>query len=104
MKIWVDVDVCLVVVKEILYCVVNWVLVQVILVVNQFLSVFKFLYIVFVQVVFGFDIVDNEIVKWVELGDLVIISDIFLVVDVIEKGVLVLSFCGELFMVDNICG
>ncbi|MGB3623081.1 YaiI/YqxD family protein [Ketobacter sp. MCCC 1A13808] len=104
MKIWVDADACPVVVKEILYRAANRVPVQVTLVANQFLSVPKSPHIAFVQVASGFDIADNEIVKRVESGDLVITSDIPLAADAIEKGALALSPRGELFTADNIRG
>lgn len=43
----------------------------------------------------GFDVVDDYIVEKCEVGDLVIINDILLVVDVLVKNVLVLNNCGE---------
>ena len=50
----------------------------------------------------GFDVADNEIVKRLSTGDLVITSDIPLAADAIEKGAVVLSPRGELYTTDNI--
>ena len=50
----------------------------------------------------GFDVADNEIVKRVGAGDLVITSDIPLAAEVIEKGGFALSPRGELYSTDNI--
>jgi uncharacterized protein YaiI (UPF0178 family) len=50
----------------------------------------------------GFDVADDEIVKLVRPGDLVITSDIPLAAEVIEKGGHVLSARGERLTSDNI--
>ena len=47
-------------------------------------------------------VADNEIVKRVDSGDLVITSDIPLASDVIEKKCLALNFRGELYTKENI--
>ena len=54
------------------------------------------------QVSQGFDVADNEIVKRLSAGDLVITSDIPLAAEVIEKGGLALSPRGELYSTENI--
>jgi hypothetical protein len=54
------------------------------------------------QVAPGFDVADNEIVKRVNAGDLVVTSDIPLAAEVIAKGGHVLSPRGELHTKDNI--
>ena len=54
------------------------------------------------QVRQGFDVADNEIVKRMDKGDLVITSDIPLAADVIEKGGTALSPRGELYTSNNI--
>jgi uncharacterized protein YaiI (UPF0178 family) len=56
----------------------------------------------FIQVAPGFDVADNEIVKRVDAGDLVITGDIPLAAEVIEKGALALNPRGELYSADNI--
>lgn len=54
------------------------------------------------QVPKGFDVADNEIVKRVNAGDLVITQDIPLASEVIAKQALALSPRGELFTKNNI--
>ena len=58
--------------------------------------------IAFLQVPSGFDVTDNEIVKRLGVGDLVITADIPLAAEVIEKGGSALNPRGELYTVDNI--
>jgi len=55
-----------------------------------------------IQVPHGFDVADDEIVKRLESGDLVVTSDIPLAAQVIEKGGHALNPRGELYSVDNI--
>jgi hypothetical protein len=50
----------------------------------------------------GFDVADNEIVRQLQSGDLVITADIPLAAEVIEKGGHVLDPRGEFFTEDNI--
>jgi uncharacterized protein YaiI (UPF0178 family) len=102
MKIWVDADACPVVIKEILFRAAERTRVEVTLVANQFVQIPGSRYIKFIQVVQGFDVADNEIVKRLHPGDLVITSDIPLAADVIEKGGCALSPRGELYTVENI--
>ncbi len=102
MKIWIDADACPVVIKEILYRAAERVPMDVILVANQSLQIPKSRYIKFIKVSQGFDVADNEIVKRLDAGDLVITSDIPLAADVIEKGGIALSPRGELHTTDNI--
>ena len=102
MKIWVDADACPVVIKEILFRAAQRTRVEVTLVANQPVQVPRSLYINFIHVAQGFDVADNEIVKRLMDGDLVITSDIPLAADVIEKGGLALSPRGEMYTADNI--
>ena len=102
MKIWVDADACPVVIKEILFRAAERTAVEVTLVANQSVQIPKSRYINFIQVAQGFDVADNEIVKRLDSGDLVITSDIPLAADVIEKGGLALSPRGELYTANNI--
>jgi uncharacterized protein YaiI (UPF0178 family) len=55
-----------------------------------------------IQVASGFDVADDEIVKRLEAGDLVITSDIPLAAEAIEKGGQALSPRGELHTTENI--
>ena len=102
MKIWVDADACPVVVREILFRAAARTGVQVTLVANQPLSVPKAKNINTLQVPGGFDVADDEIVKRIQAGDLVITSDIPLAAEVIDKGGYALSPRGELHTRENI--
>jgi len=76
MKIWVDADACPVVIKDILYRAAERTEIQLTLVANQTLSIPPSRYIDFLRVASGFDVADNEIVKRLSAGDLVITGDI----------------------------
>ena len=102
MTIWVDADACPVVIKEILFRAANRTGVMLMLVANQPLQVPPSRHIKTLQVAAGFDVADNEIVKRLEQGDLVITSDIPLAAEAIEKGALALSPRGELHSTENI--
>ena len=102
MKIWIDADACPVVIKEILFRAAERTEVPVTLVANQPINVPKSRFIKFIQVTQGFDVADNEIVKRIDSGDLVITSDIPLAADAIEKGGMALSPRGELYTANNI--
>jgi len=102
MKIWVDADACPVVIKDILYRAAERTEVQLTLVANQTLRIPPSPYIDLLRVGSGFDIADNEIVKRVGAGDLVITSDIPLAAEVVDKGGFALSPRGELYLHDNI--
>ncbi len=102
MKIWVDADACPVVIKEILFKAAKRTSVQVTLVANHYLKIPSLKNISFLQVPSGFDVADNEIVRQLESGDLVITGDIPLAAEVIEKGGHALNPRGELYTIDNI--
>ncbi len=102
MNIWVDADACPVVIKEILFRAAIRTQISLTLVANHRLSVPQSPFIRSVQVPTGFDVADNEIVKRVEQGDLVITSDIPLAAEVIAKNAFALSPRGELFTKENI--
>ena len=102
MKIWVDADACPVVIKDILFRAAERTGMQLTLVANQPVRIPPSRYIKMLQVTPGFDVADNEIVKRISEGDLVITSDIPLAADVIEKGGHALSPRGELYSADSI--
>lgn len=102
MKILVDADACPAVIKDILFRAAKRAEVETILLANHFLSVPPSPWIKFVQVQPGFDIADDEIVKKVAAGDLVITADIPLANDVLEAGGKVLSPRGEVYTLSNI--
>ena len=102
MKLWVDADACPVVIKEILFRAAERTHSPLTLVANQPIRVPSSQYIKTIQVPAGFDVADNEIVKRVEAGDLVITADIPLAAEVIEKGGHALNPRGELYTEENI--
>ena len=102
MKIWVDADACPVVIKDILFKAAERTGVPLTLVANQPVNIPRLSCITMLQVASGFDVADNEIVRRLGAGDLVITSDIPLAAEVIEKGAYALNPRGELYSSDNI--
>ena len=102
MEIWVDADACPGAIKEMLFRAAQRTGMQLTLVSNHALQVPPNANIRMLQVGSGFDVADDEIVKLVTEGDLVITSDIPLAAEVIDKGAHVLSHRGERFTSDNI--
>jgi uncharacterized protein YaiI (UPF0178 family) len=102
MQIWVDADACPKVIKDILFRAAERTGVHVTLVANHALRTPPSRHISSLQVGSGYDVADNEIVKRVNEGDLVITSDIPLAADVIAKGGHALNPRGELYTTDNI--
>lgn len=102
MKIWVDADACPKVIKEILFRAAKRAQVQVTLVANQSLHTPASRHIKALQVPAGFDVADNEIVRLVAPGDLVVTADIPLAAQVVEKGAHALNPRGELYTPDNV--
>jgi len=102
MKIWVDADACPVVIKEILFRAAQRTKTLMTLVANQVVRIPPSPYISFLRVTQGFDEADNEIVRRLNSGDLVITGDIPLAADVIEKDGIALNPRGELYTKENI--
>ena len=102
MKIWVDADACPNPIKEILFRAAERTGIALVLVANHEIRIKPSRHIRFLRVGSGFDVADNEIVKRLEAGDLVITSDIPLAAEIIDKQGQVLSPRGELFSADNI--
>ncbi|MCV6590476.1 MAG: YaiI/YqxD family protein [Marinobacterium sp.] len=102
MKIWVDADACPNVIKEILFRASERTRVPLTLVANHQLSVPPAAWINFMRVSSGFDVADNEIVRRVDVGDLVITSDIPLAAEVLEKGAEAINPRGERYSRDTI--
>lgn len=102
MQIWVDADACPSVIKDVLFRVADRLEVQVTLVANKLLRTPPSRFIRAIQVPAGFDVADNEIVRLVQEGDLVITGDIPLAADVLEKGGLPLNPRGEFYTKDTI--
>lgn len=102
MKIWVDADACPVAIKEILFKASQRTSVPLTLVANHYLKTPPTPWITSMVVESGFDVADDEIVKRVEAGDLVVTSDIPLADEVIAKEAQALSPRGELHTKENI--
>ena len=90
------------VIKNILFRAAKRTGVQLTLVANRPLHIPPSPSIKMLQVASGFDVADNEIVKQLRVGDLVITGDIPLAAEVIEKGGYALNPRGELYSPDNI--
>ncbi len=102
MKMLVDADACPVVVRDILFRAAVRTGVELTLVANQALDTPSSPNINTLQVPQGFDVADDEIVRRLDAGDLVITSDIPLAAEVIEKGGHALSPRGEMHTTENI--
>lgn len=102
MKIWVDADACPVVIKEILFRAAERTATELTLVANHALRIPPSKLISTLQVPAGFDVADNEIVRRLQPGDLVVTADIPLAAEVIEKGARALNPRGEMYSTENI--
>ena len=102
MQIWVDADACPTVIKEILFKAADRTGISLTLVANQPIRIPSSPLIHFVRVGAGMDVADDEIVKRLEAGDLVITADIPLAAEVIAKGGLALNPRGELYTENDI--
>lgn len=102
MTVWVDADACPLVARQILFRAAARTGVRVTLVANQPIAVPRASNVTMLQVPKGFDVADNEIVRRVEAGDLVITADIPLAAEVIDKGAEALSPRGETHTAEDI--
>lgn len=102
MQIWVDADACPKAIKDILFRVAERTKITTTLVTNQYLQTPPSRYIKLLQVKSGYDVADNEIVKRLSAGDLVITGDIPLANDVIGKGAYAINPRGERYTQENI--
>ena len=102
MRIWVDADACPNVIKDILFRAADREQVEVTLVANQWIRTPASRFVRSIQVPGGFDVADDETVRRVEPGDLVVTQDIPLASFAIEKGALALHPRGEMFTRDTI--
>lgn len=102
MQIWVDADACPKTVKDILFRAAERTKITVTLVANQYLATPPSQHIKMLQVRAGFDVADNEIVKRLNIGDLVVTGDIPLANEVVAKGGQAINPRGELYTLENI--
>jgi len=102
MKIWVDADACPRVVKNILFRAADRTRVALAMVANHPMKIPQRNYITFFQVPSGFDEADNRILELIDIGDLVITSDIRLAAQVLEKEGHALNPRGHLYTKESI--
>lgn len=102
MEIWVDADACPVVIKEILFRAAERTKTKTTFVSNHNIKTPASKFITRLRVMSGFDVADNEIVKRLNKGDLVVTSDIPLADEVLTNGGCALSPRGELFTKETI--
>ena len=102
MQIWVDADACPVVIRDILFRAAERTGIELTLVANKPIRVPPSRHVKSLQVSAGFDVADNEIVKRLAAGDLVVTADIPLAAEVIGKGGHALNPRGELYSADTI--
>ena len=101
-EIWVDADACPVVVRQILVKAAVRTGISLTFVANQPLPSHPAPNIKTLQVSSGFDVADDEIVKRLVAGDLVVTSDIPLAAEVLAKGGHAISPRGEKLTTENI--
>lgn len=102
MTIWVDADACPTVLKEILIRAAQRTKLPLCFIANQYIAVPNDANITSVRVSAGFDVADDEIVKRVEVGDLVITNDLPLAAEIIEKDAIACTSRGETLDRENI--
>ena len=102
LRVWVDADACPRPIKEVLFRAADKRGVQTTLVANQYLRTPPSKFIQAVQVEQGFDVADNEIVRRMSPGDIVITQDIPLADEVIRAGGIAINPRGTLYTEANI--
>ena len=102
MKIWIDADACPKPIKELLYRAAERKKIILTLVANRSLGHPASLWIGSIQVAAGADVADQEIIRLLEEGDLVVTADIPLAAETIAQGGHALDPRGIFFSEDNI--
>lgn len=102
MKIWVDADACPKPVKDILFRLAERKKIMVTFVANQRLRLVKSPFIHLIQVGYGADIADDEIVNKCSDGDLIITADIPLAARIVAKGAQALDPRGKIYDENNV--
>ena len=102
MQIWIDADACPRAIKEILFRASERLRIPLTLVANKNLHIPPSLNIQMIRVAAGSDVADQEIIRLLHPGDLVVTADIPLAAAVIEKGGHALDPRGDFFSEDNI--
>ena len=101
-KIWVDADTCPKPVKDILFRLAERKEIMVTFVANQRLRLVESPFIQLIQVGYGVNIADDEIVNKCEDGDLIITADIPLAARIVAKGAQALDPRGKIYDKSNI--
>ncbi len=102
MKIWIDADACPKPIKELLYRAAERKKIILTLVANRSLGHPASAWIQSIQVAAGADVADQEIIRLLEAGDLVVTADIPLAAETINQGGYALDPRGIFFTEDNI--
>ena len=102
MKIWIDADACPKPIKELLYRVAERKKILSTLVANKVLGHPASLWIRSIKVSAGADVADQEIIRLLEPGDLVVTADIPLAAETISQGGHALDPRGDFFSEENI--
>lgn len=102
MTIWVDADACPKTIRDILIRAAERRAVLVHFVANQWLDLPRGRFIHQQRVAAGFDVTDQEIIRQLAPGDLVVTADIPLAADAIDRQAEVISPRGETFSADTI--
>jgi len=101
-KIWIDADACPKPIKELLYRVAERKKILLTLVANKVLGHPASLWIRSIKVSAGADVADQEIIRLLEPGDLVVTADIPLAAETISQGGHALDPRGDFFSEENI--
>ncbi|MFT4019888.1 MAG: YaiI/YqxD family protein [Acinetobacter sp.] len=101
-KLWVDADAIPRILREIIFRASDRYLLEVIFVANQAVGITPSVRIKSLQVMSGADQADQEIVRQMQMNDIVITQDIPLASQVIEKGGIAIHPRGEIFTESNI--
>jgi uncharacterized protein len=102
MRIWVDADACPRPIREILCRAAERATVQIVFVANRLVQIPRSAYISALRVAFGQDVADNEIVRRLAPGDLVVTADIPLAAAVLDRGGHALDPRGEPYSSESI--
>ncbi len=97
MCIWVDADACPGAIKDVLYKTAKRMDIEVVLVANQPMHIPRSDLIHLITVPHGADEADDKIVEMMQVGDIVVTSDIPLAARVVEKSGIAIGHRGEVF-------
>lgn len=97
MKIWVDADACPAVLKEVLFRTGKRLGLEIILVANQSMHAPNSTFVRVVTVRDGANLADDWIVEQMQVGDVVVTSDVPLAARVVERSGIAIGTRGEIF-------